>query len=71
METKLEKQGFYPTELEVANIYQTDREISIKMFARFKSCTCPKCGTVSEHPHGTYEKRFRISQSSGEPSASL
>ena len=27
METKVELQRFYPTELEVANIYQTDTEI--------------------------------------------
>lgn len=67
METKVELQRFYPTELEVANIYQTDTEIRIKMSARSKSCTCPKCGTISEHPHGTYERRSRISQSLGNP----
>lgn len=59
METKLELQGFYPTELEVTNIYQTDNEIQIKMSARSKSCTCPKCGKVSEHPHGTYERKVQ------------
>lgn len=57
--TSLELQGFYPTELEIANIYQRDKEILIKMFARSKSCTCPKCGKVSEHPHGTYERRVQ------------
>lgn len=59
METKVELQRFYPTELEVANIYQTDTEIRIKMSARSKSCTCPKCGTISEHPHGTYERKVQ------------
>lgn len=59
MERKLELQGFYPTELEVANIYQTDKEIRIKMFAHSKSCTCPKCGTVSQHQHGTYERKVQ------------
>lgn len=49
IETKVELQIFYPTELEFANIYQTDTEIRIKMSARSKSCTCPKCGTISEH----------------------
>lgn len=46
METRLELQGFYPTELEIANIYQMDNEIRIKMFARSKSCTCHKFGKV-------------------------
>ena len=49
IETKLELQSFYPAELEVANICQTDSKLLIKMFARSKSCTCPRCGAVSEH----------------------
>lgn len=59
METRLELQGFYPTKLEIANIYQTNNKIWFKMSARFKSCTCPKCRKVSEHPHGTYERKFQ------------
>lgn len=59
IETKLELQGFYPTELDVANIYQADSEITIKMFARSKYCKCPKCGTVSGHQHGTYERKVQ------------
>ena len=57
--TELALQSFYPKELEVANIYQTDTEIHIKMFARSKSCTCPKCGIVSDHRHGTYERKIQ------------
>lgn len=56
IETNLELQGFYPADLEVANICQTDGEITIKMFARSRNCPCPKCGTVSCHRHGTYER---------------
>ena len=59
IETNLELQSFYPTDLEVANIYQTDNEITIKMFARTKNCPCPKCGTVSNHRHGTYERKVQ------------
>ncbi|WP_083963506.1 transposase family protein [Ruminococcus gauvreauii] len=29
------------------------------MFARSKSCTCPKCGKDSKHPHGTYERKVQ------------
>ena len=57
--TELALQSFYPPELEVANICQTDTEIHIKMFARSKSCTCPKCGIVSTHRHGTYERKLQ------------
>lgn len=59
IETDLELQSFYPTDLEVANIYQTSGEITIKMFARSKSSLCPKCGTVSCHRHGTYERKVQ------------
>lgn len=59
IETKLELLSFYPTNLEVANICQTDSEITIKIFARSKSCPCPKFGTVSEHRHGTYERKIQ------------
>lgn len=56
---ELALQSFYPPELEVANICQTDTEIHIKMFARSKSSTCPKCGIVSVHRHGTYERKLQ------------
>ena len=59
IETDLELQSFYPTDLEVANIYQTAGEITIKMFARSQNCPCPKCGTVSDHRHGTYERKVQ------------
>ena len=47
IETNLELQSFYPADLDVANIYQTSSEITIKMFARSKNCPCPKCGKLS------------------------
>ena len=59
IKTELELQNFYPSELEVANICQTDTEIHIKVFALSKNCTCPKCGIVSAHRHGTYERELQ------------
>ena len=59
IKTELDLQSFYPPELEVANICQTDTEIHIKMFVRSKKCTCPKCGIVSAHRHGTYERKIQ------------
>lgn len=57
--TELALQSFYPSKLEVTNTCQTDTEIHIKMFARSKSCSCPKCGIISAHRHGTYERKLQ------------
>ncbi|MDD3416622.1 MAG: ISL3 family transposase [Lachnospiraceae bacterium] len=57
--TTLELQKFYPEEMEIAQICQGNKEIAVKIFARSKSCKCPKCGTVSEHKHGTYERKIQ------------
>ena len=57
--TTLNLQKFYPKEMEIAQICQGDKEIFVKMFARSKSCKCPKCSTVSKHRHGTYERKIQ------------
>ena len=41
IKTELELQNFYPSELEVANICQTDTEIHIKMFCPDKKLYMP------------------------------
>ncbi|WP_334303281.1 MULTISPECIES: transposase family protein [Blautia] len=28
-------------------------------FARFKSCKCPKCSTVTKHRRGIYERKIQ------------
>ena len=43
-ETSLDLRHFYPTDLEIADICQTDHEIQIKIIAHSKDCICPKCG---------------------------
>lgn len=59
IETKMNLQNFYPKDLEVANIIEEPDKTTIKMFTRSKSCKCPKCGSVSEHGHGTYERKIQ------------
>lgn len=44
LKSGLKLQSFYPPKLEVANIFQTDSKIHVKMFTRLKNCTCLKCG---------------------------
>ena len=59
IETELNLQIFYPEELEIANIRQDANEIVIKILTRSQSCKCPKCGIMSEHRHGTYERKVQ------------
>lgn len=49
---------FYRTRAALTPRY-TQRSILIKMFARSKNCTCPKCGIVSTHRHGTYDRKLQ------------
>lgn len=59
LKAELELQNFYPPELKIADICQTDNEIHITMRAHSKQCSCPKCGTISTHRHGTYERKLQ------------
>ena len=58
-ETSLDLRHFYPADLEIADICQTDHEIQIKIIAHSKDCICPKCGAISTHRHGTYERKVQ------------
>ena len=55
----LDVQNFYPKQLEIAQIEEKEHEINIRIFARTQKCACPKCGTVSEHHHGTYSRKIQ------------
>ena len=59
IENKINLQNFYPKELEVANVTEESNKIIIKMFTRSKNCKCPKCGFISRHRHGTYERKVQ------------
>ncbi|MEF9917503.1 MAG: transposase family protein [Lachnospiraceae bacterium] len=52
-------QSFYPDDLEVKNVLQSDQMITIKMNAHSNRCICPKCGVTSSHKHGTYERKIQ------------
>lgn len=55
----LEVQKFYPEEMDIAAIDYNPSEIAFKIYVRSKSCTCPGCGQVSTHQHGTYERKVQ------------
>lgn len=55
----MDLQSFYPNDLKVEGIFQTDKVITIRMNAHSNSCSCPKCGMVFRHRHGTYERKIQ------------
>ena len=57
--TGLDLKYFYPADLEIVDVCPGDHEIKINMIAHSKECICPKCGTISAHRHGTYERKIQ------------
>ena len=54
MKDAFDLQKFYPEEISVTEVIQSEKEIYIHVSVQSKNCTCPKCGVISEHKHGTY-----------------
>lgn len=52
-------QNFYPKELVINDTIEAQDKIIIKMISCSKQSKCPKCGTVSKHHHGTYERKVQ------------
>ena len=59
MKDTLELQKFYPEEIGITEVTQNEKEIYIHVSVQAKNCTCPKCGVVSEHKHGTYKRKLQ------------
>lgn len=57
--SELEVQQFYPKEMDIAAMDVTPSEITLRIYVRSQSCTCPKCGQESNHRHGTYERKIQ------------
>lgn len=52
-------QRFYPEDLEIKEMEDTADKIIFKMKSYSKQSKCPKCGIVSRHHHGTYERKVQ------------
>lgn len=50
---------FHSADLEIVAICQTDHEMQIKIIAHSEDCICLKCGAISTHRHGTYERKVQ------------
>ena len=59
MKDTLDLQKFYPEEMGITEVTQNEKEIYIHVSVQAKNCTCPKCGVVSEHKHGTYKRKLQ------------
>ena len=59
MKATLDLQKFYPEEMGITEVTQNEKEIYIHVSVQAKNCTCPKCGVVSEHKHGTYKRKLQ------------
>ena len=59
MKDALDLQKFYPEEISVTEVIQNEKEIYIHVSVQSKNCTCPKCGVISEHKHGTYKRKLQ------------
>ena len=52
-------QSFYPKELEVRRIEETDKEIYIHLKSKSTSCECPRCHRMTTKKRATYERRVQ------------
>lgn len=59
MKDALDLQKFYPEKISVTEVIQNEKEIYIHVSVQSKNCTCPKCGVISEHKHGTYKRKLQ------------
>lgn len=54
--TTLDVQSFYPQELKINGIDETDDEVIIHMHSVSKECTCHKCGAKLVKHHGSHHR---------------
>lgn len=59
LDTALNLQQFYPEEMDIIEVNHMNTEITIRISIRSRNCKCPKCGEVSEHRHGTYNRKVQ------------
>lgn len=55
----LDLQRFYPSELKVCDVHESDDEIVISMHSTSKSCTCYKCGALLTVHHGSHHRKIQ------------
>lgn len=56
LDTTLDLQSFYPSDLKILNVEDTDEKIIIHMHSISTSCTCHKCGALLQQHHGSHHR---------------
>jgi transposase len=55
----LDLQSFYPDDLKILDIEDTEDQIIIYMHSTSTSCTCHKCGALLQEHHGSHHRRVQ------------
>lgn len=56
LDTTLDLQSFYPSDLKILNVEDTDEKIIIHMHSTSTSCTCHQCGALLQQHHGSHHR---------------
>ena len=55
--SSLDLQSFYPADLKILDVEETDDEIIIRMHSESNNCTCHKCGAPLIKHHGSHHRK--------------
>ena len=55
--TELDLQSFYPHELKITGLEESNDQIEIHMHSMSQEATCHKCGALLIKHHGTHRRR--------------
>lgn len=56
LSTALDLQRFFPEDLKILNVQDSDDEITIHMHSISKTCVCHKCGATLTQHHGSHKR---------------
>jgi transposase len=59
IDSTLDLQSFYPADLEILNVEDTDDKIILLMHSRSTSCTCHRCGALLKKHHGSHRRKVQ------------
>lgn len=56
LDSTLDLQSFYPSDLAILNVEDTDDKIIIHMHSKSTSCICHRCGALLQQHHGSHHR---------------
>lgn len=58
-DTEYELETFFPSNITITSMTQTDNKIIMRMNTHSTSCSCPKCDMISVRQHGSYDRKVQ------------